>query len=41
MVSWNSKLVNFLSDYILVIINGIKEFISFNALLKKDWIKSI
>ena len=35
MVSWNSKLVNFLSNYNCVIINGIKEFISFNALLKK------
>lgn len=35
MVDWNSKLVSFLSDNNCVIIRGVKEFISFNSLLKK------
>lgn len=35
MVNWNSKLVNFLNNNNVVLINGIKEFISFNSLLKK------
>lgn len=35
MVNWNSKFVNFLMDNNCVIINGVKEFNSFNSLLKK------